>query len=98
MAIKRAIGGGETYHGNVDAIVERKGKVYSYNDIYASVSYNVGYMQMDLFLDWDDDAKQTNYKTLSLHGGYNSNFQEFSLNGEYLCWNDGENSIMVRFR
>lgn len=97
MAIKTAIGGGQTYHGNVDAIVENKGKIFSYNDIYASVSYNVGYMQMDLFLGWEDDTKQIDYKTLNLHAGYNSNFQEFSLNGEYLCWKDGENSIMVRF-
>lgn len=50
QAIKAAVSGG-TYHGSVNAIVENKGKVYLCNDIYASVSYNVGNMQMDVSVD-----------------------------------------------
>lgn len=97
MAVKRAIGGGESFHGRVDAIVENDGEPYTYSDIFASVTYNVGYMQMDVSLDWDDDRRQKSYKKLGLHLGYNTNFQEFSLSGDYLCWKDGENRIMVRF-
>ena len=97
MAVKRAIGGGESFCGSVDAIVENNGRLYTYSDIYASVTYNVGYMQMDVFLEWDDDRIQKSYKKLGLHLGYNSNFQQFSFNDDYLCWEDGENRIMVRF-
>ena len=97
MAVKRAIGGGESFCGSVDAIVENNGQLYTYSDIYASVTYNVGYMQMDVFLEWDDDRRQKSYKKLGLHLGYNSNFQQFSFKDDYLCWEDGENRIMVRF-
>ena len=62
MAVKRAIGGGESFHGRVDAIVENNGKPYTYSDIFASVTYNVGYMQMNVSLDWDDDRKQKSYE------------------------------------
>ena len=96
MAIKTAIGG-ERYHGHVNATVENNGRIYLYRDIYASVSYNIGYMQMDLSLDWDDDSNQINYKKLGLHVGYNSNFQEFSVDGNNLLWEDGKNRITVRF-
>lgn len=97
MAVKRAIGGGENFHGSVDVIVENNGKIFTYNNIFASVSYNIGYMQMEISLDWDDDSRQKSYKKFGLHLGYNTNFQEFSLNGDYLCWKDGVNKIMVRF-
>ena len=97
MAVKRAIGGGESFHGRVDAIVENKGKPYTYSGIFASVAYNIGYAQMDVSLDWNDDRRQKSYQILGLHLGYNTNFQEFSLDGDYLCWKDGENRIMVRF-
>ena len=97
MAVKDAIGGGQTYCGNVDVIVENSGRIYIYNDIFASVSYNIGYMQMDVALEWDDDETQVSYKKLGLHVGYNSNFQEFSLDDDYLQWQDGENCISVRF-
>lgn len=30
MAVKRAIGGGESFHGRVDAIVENNGEPYTY--------------------------------------------------------------------
>ena len=76
MAVKRAIGGGESFHGRVDAIVENNGKPYTYSDIFASVTYNVGYMQMNVSLDWDDDRRQKSYEKLGLHRGYNTNFQE----------------------
>lgn len=97
MAIKRAIGGGEFFHGRVDVIVENNGKIYTYSNIFASVTYNIGYMQMNVSLDWDNDSRQRRYSELGLHAGYNSNFQEFSFNDDYLCWKDGANSIMVRF-
>ena len=97
MAVKRAIGGGESFHGKVDAIVEHNGKPYTYSDIFASVTYHVGYMQMNVSLDWDDDIRQKSYEELGLHRGYNTNFQEFSIKGDYLCWKDGANYIMVRF-
>ena len=54
-------------------------------------------MQMDVALEWDDDETQVSYKKLGLHVGYNSNFQEFSLDDDYLQWQDGENCISVRF-
>lgn len=54
-------------------------------------------MQMDVALEWDDDETQVSYKKLGLHVGYNSKFQEFSLDDDYLQWQDGENCISVRF-
>ena len=43
MAIKTAIGV-ERYHGRVNAVVENNGRVDLYSDIFASVSYNIGYV------------------------------------------------------
>ena len=96
MAIKTAIGG-ERYHGQTNVIVENNGKTYIYKDIFVSVSYNIGYMQMDISLSWNDDSKQISYQKLGLHVGYNSNFQEFSYNGYDLLWRDGRNKVMVHF-
>ena len=75
MAVKRAIGGGESFHGRVDAIVENNGKPYTYSDIFASVTYNVGYMQMNVSLDWDDDRRQKSYEKL----------EESSCNCSHIC-------------
>lgn len=96
IAIKTAVGG-ERYYGRVNAVVENNGKVYLYSDILATVSYNIGYMQMDVSLNWDDDSNQISYHKLGLHAGYNSNFQEFSYDGYDLLWRDGKNNIIVRF-
>ena len=96
MAIKTAVGG-EHYCGRVNAVVQNNGKVYLYSNILATVSYNIGYMQMDVSLNWDDDSNQISYKKLGLHVGYNSNYQEFSFDGDDLLWSDGKNNIIVRF-
>ena len=96
MAIKTAIDG-EYYRDTVDVVVENNGTIYLYNDISINISYNIGYMQMDVSLFWEEDNEQISYKQLGLHVGYNSNFQEFSFDGNILVWRDGVNKISIRF-
>lgn len=67
MAVKDAIGGGESFFGDVKVIVENAGSIYVYDDIFVSVTYNIGYMQMDVDVMWDDDKSQVHYGILGLH-------------------------------
>ena len=97
MAVKHAIGGGETFFNEVDIIVSHNGKEIIYKDVYVRVSYNVGYMQMDIDIMWDDDRSQPSYRSLGLHAGYNTNFQKFSFSAGYLRWQDSDNQISIRF-
>ena len=91
-------GDGEGFYDKVDAVVEKDGKTYTFADIYAGVTYNIGYRQMDVSHARDDDESRIGYKKLGLHLGYNTNFQQFSWDGRYLSRRDGEGCIMVRFR
>lgn len=97
MAVKNAIGGGESFYDKADAAVEKDGKTTP-SPIYASVAYNVGHMQMDAALVWDDDESRNGYKKLGLHLGYNTDFRQFSWDGRYLSRREGEACITVRFR
>ena len=54
-------------------------------------------MQMDIDVVWEDDSSQPDYRTLGLHGRYNSHFQEFQYDDGYLRWNDGTASISILF-
>ncbi len=96
MAVKDAIGG-ESFSGYVDVVVVNGSTVYSYKNVYVTASYNIGYMQMDLSIDWNDDKSQPKYDSLGLHMGYNSNFQDFQCTGKRLYWMDGSNNISIQF-
>ena len=95
-AVKEAIHG-ETYSGNVDVEVQRNGNIYFYNDIYLRVSYKACYGQLDVYICWEDDVDMVDYKSLNLHGEYNTNFQDFEFKDNILSWEDGINHIEIRF-
>ena len=65
--------------------------------VFVSATYNIAYMQMDIDVVWEDDSSQPDYRTLGLHGRYNSHFQEFQYDDGYLRWNDGTASISIFF-
>lgn len=44
---------------------------------------------------WEYDKKQKDYKSLDLHGYYNTNFQKFSYRDGNLCFMDGSNEITI---
>ena len=96
-AVKDAIGGGETFSGTLDVTVFHGGNTYLYRNVFVSVSYNIGYMQMDITILWEDDRTNPAYSSLGLHMGYNTNFQDFRFENGYLSWNDGNNRISLRF-
>lgn len=95
-AVKNAINGGN-FFGNRDVTVEHNGSIYIYKGIYVSVTYNYGYMQMEISIAWDEDTSQPYYKDLDLHMGYNTNFQNFQNSGSTLIWHDGNNRILITF-
>lgn len=95
-AVKDAVEG-ESFYDTVDVGVSTpNGQVIIYRDVHLAVSYNYGYMQMDVDVMWEEDKLQKPYQSLGLHGKYNTNFQEFTFNGGYLSWQDGENTISIR--
>ena len=96
-AIKKAIGDDGLFAGKINAIVEHGNDTYQYSNIYLKILYNVSYMQMDVDIVWEDDTTQVDYKTLGLHGSYNTNFQEFSFSNGFLQWFDGDKKIMIKF-
>lgn len=73
-SIKDAIGG-ETYIGWMDVTVANNKMVYIYKNIYVKVYYDTAYAQMCVEVVWEDDISQPAYKTIGLHGTYNTNFQ-----------------------
>ena len=93
-AVKQAIGG-EFFSGKVDAIVSQNGCNYFYSHIYMKVSYNIGYMQIDVELIWEDDLQQPDYHEMGLHGKYSTKYQTFRYDKGNLMWEDGPNSITV---
>lgn len=97
MAVKEAIGGGQNLFKKLDVLVETDAEVYIYRGVDVRVGYNIGYMQMEVDIDWDEDRTQPHYKTLGLHGRYNSNYQEFSCENSTLQWEDGPNKISIQF-
>lgn len=46
---------------------------------------------------WEDDISQPTYKTIGLHGIYNTNFQQFTYLNGILKWDDNNNIIAIRF-
>ena len=93
--LKKAIGGGESFYGHATVIVKHDEVKYVYNDICIRVSYNAGYMQLDLSVIWEDDSNQVPYKQLGLHGSYNTTFQSFEFSNDTLRWIDGNNEILI---
>ncbi len=95
-AIKDAISG-ETYSGAIDVSVTHYNMLYIYKNIYVKIYYNTAYAQMNLDIIWEDDESQPEYKTIGLHGTYNTNFQEFTYSDGVLNWKDNNNVIAIRF-
>lgn len=95
-AIKDAIDG-ETYSGWMDVSVANNKMVYFYKNIYVKIYYDTSYAQMCVEVIWEDDTSQPEYKTLGLHGIYNTNFQEFTYSNGILKWNDNNNIIAIKF-
>lgn len=94
--VKDAIGDGQPYDGINDVIVFSNNNVYKYSNISVYISYNIRYEQMDISILWEDDYTQINYKTLGLHGVYNTNFQNFVYENGDLIWYDGNNKIVLK--
>lgn len=96
-AVKEAINNKERYSGNKDVIVHVNDKIFTYNNVLVSIYYNIEYMQMDVYVIWEDDEEQISYKELNLHGTYNTNFQDFTFQNNSLTWKDGNNTISIVF-
>lgn len=96
-AVKEALNDTERYYGKKDVIVSVNDKVFPYNNVLVSINYNIGYMQMDVQVIWEDDKEQISYKELNLHGIYNTNFQDFTFQNHSLIWKDGNNNISIVF-
>ena len=96
-AVKKAIGGGSSFSGKRNVLVSMGERTFLYKDVFVSATYNIAYMQMDIDVVWEDDSSQPDYRTLGLHGRYNSHFQEFQYDDGYLRWNDGTASISILF-
>lgn len=96
-AVKKAIGGGSSFSGKRNVLVSVGERTFLYKDVFVSATYNIAYMQMDIDVVWEDDSSQPDYRTLGLHGRYNSHFQEFQYDDGYLRWNDGTASISILF-
>lgn len=71
--------------------------VYIYKNIYVKVYYDTAYAQMCVKIVWEDDISQPAYKTIGLHGIYNTNFQQFTYLNGILKWDDNNNIIAIRF-
>lgn len=80
-----------------NVLVSMGERTFLYKDVFVSATYNIAYMQMDIDVVWEDDSSQPDYRTLGLHGRYNSHFQEFQYDDGYLRWNDGTASISILF-
>ena len=96
-AVKKAIGGGSSFSGKRNVLVSMGERTFLYKDVFVSATYNIAYMQMDIDVVWEDDSSQPDYRTLGLHGRYNSHFQEFQYDDGYLRWNDGTASISILY-
>ena len=94
--VKDAIGDVQPYDGIKDVLVFCNNNVYKYSNISVFVSYNIPYMQMDVSVIWEDDDTQIDYKTLGLHGVYNTNFQNFVYENGDLIWYDGNKKIVIK--
>lgn len=53
---------------------------------------------MNIDIDWDDDDTKPAYKSIGLHAGYNTNFQDFYCKDGCLSWDDGDNRISINFK
>ena len=89
-SIKDAIAG-ETYSGSLDVYVAHN------KNIYVKVYYDTAYAQMCVEIVGEDDISQPAYKTIGLHGIYNTNFQQFTYLNGILKWDDNNNIIAIRF-
>lgn len=98
IAVKDAIGTGDSFYGKLNVTVSNDEGTYLYEDVYVVANYNIGYMQMEISIMWEDDPSQPDYTDFGLHKGYNSNFQDFEYRDGYLSWEDGDNKISLRFR
>lgn len=96
LAIKDAISG-ETFYGLRDVSVIHNSTEYIYKNIYVKIYYDASYAQMKVEILWEDDTSQPEYKTIGLHGIYNTNFQEFTYLNGILKWNDNNNIITIKF-
>ena len=94
-ALKNAIGGREFFWGKATVTVLNNKEEYIYSNIDIRVTYNCGYMQLNLDVLWENDTTQISYKELGLHGTYNTNFQSFSYLNDLLKWTDNENTIYL---
>ena len=96
FAVIKAVGS-NSFQGNLDVQVRCKSLAYTYRQVYVTVSYQYSYDQMTVTIDWDGDSEKPDYRNLSLHCGYNSNFQNFTCNNSFLEWDDGNNRISIDF-
>lgn len=96
-AVLKAIHSGDYFFGRVNIQVSNDKETYIYRDVEVTVSYHIGYMQMQVTIMWEDDTDSPKYETLGLHKGYNSNFQNFKYLGDCLVWEDNGYTISIHF-
>lgn len=94
-AVKEIIGNRDPFLGKAKVFVENKHNKYVYNNISVHIAYNIGYMQMDVDVFWEEGDEQIPYKELNLHGKYNTTYQNFKYENGILCWIDGDNKISL---
>ena len=88
-------GSPDSFYRRVDVMVCHGQEKYLYQEIYMSISYQYKYMDYKVDLVWEDDATQPDYEDIGLHGGYSTNFQEFSFSGDELSFTDGGNQVSI---
>lgn len=84
--VKGFIGSKDRCFGKINASAINANDIYNYNNIGIQIQYNVPYMQMSLDIIWEGDASQPPYKSLGLHGGYHSSFQNFIFSTILFSW------------
>ncbi len=70
-------------------------KEYLFTNITVTISYNAAYKQFDIGIIWEEDNSKPKYKTLGLHGLYNTNFQIVEYMNDNLTFIDGNNKIII---
>ena len=86
----------DSFTSKMNVIVQNNNSNYVYKDIFTSIYYVASYGQFNVEIVWEDDKEQVDYKSLQLHGTYNTNFQtDMTYSNQTLSFNDGENKITL---
>lgn len=87
-------GGKKPFNKRLDVLVIAD-KEYLFTNITVTINYNAAYMQYDVVIMWEEDSSKPDYRTLELHGQYNTNFQIIEHKNCNLSFIDGNNRITI---